>query len=99
MGGGGRMGLFTQGPLNSQNPLVKQNGLLGTPTFQENSLPKYPSIRAGVLNPTRNFTYWGHTVRCAKSRLFSTTGSYGSQGPEFCTLQPLLVHQGFFFLL
>ena len=39
----------------------------------------------------------GRTVRCAKSRLFSTTGSHGSQGPEFCTLQPLLVHQGFIF--
>ena len=24
-------------------------------------------------------------IRYAKSRLFSTTGSYGSQGPEFCT--------------
>ena len=24
-------------------------------------------------------------ARCAKSRLFSTTGSHGSQGPEFCT--------------
>ena len=34
---------------------------------------------------------------CAKSRLFSTTGSHGSQGPEFCTLHPLLVHQGFSF--
>ena len=33
----------------------------------------------------------------AKSRLFSTTGSHGSQGPEVCTLQPLLVHGGFFF--
>ena len=39
---------------------------------------------------------WGRTVLCAKSRLFFTTGSQGSQGPEFCTLQPLLVHQGFF---
>ena len=30
----------------------------------------------------------GRTVgraRCAKSRLFPTTGSHGSQGPEFCT--------------
>ena len=27
----------------------------------------------------------GRTVRCAKSRLFSTPGSHGSQGPEFCT--------------
>ena len=35
-------------------------------------------------------------ARCAKSRPFFTTGSHGSQGPEFCTLQPLLVHQGFF---
>ena len=26
--------------------------------------------------------------RCVKSRLFSTTGSHGSQGPEFCTLHP-----------
>ena len=39
----------------------------------------------------------GHTVRCAKSQLFSTTGSHGSQGPEICTLQPLLVYQGSFF--
>ena len=37
--------------------------------------------------------------RCAKSRLFSITGSHGSQGPEFCTLQPLLVHQGHFYLV
>ena len=37
-------------------------------------------------------------ARCAKSRLFSTTGSHGSQGPEFCTLPPpVLVQQGFFF--
>ena len=36
-------------------------------------------------------------ARCAKSRLFFTTGHHGSQGPEFCTLQPLLIHQGFFF--
>ena len=33
---------------------------------------------------------------CVKSRLFSTAGSQESQGPKFCTLQPLLVHQGFF---
>ena len=33
-------------------------------------------------------------MRCAKSRLFSDTGSHRSQGPEFCTLQPLLVHHG-----
>ena len=34
--------------------------------------------------------------RCVKSRLFFTTSSHRSQGPEFCTLQPLLVHWGFF---
>ena len=34
--------------------------------------------------------------RCAKSQMFSTIGSHRSQGPQFCTLQPLLVHQGFF---
>ena len=38
---------------------------------------------------------WGCTVRCAvrcaKSRLFSTTGSHGSHGPDPCTLQHLLV--------
>ena len=38
-------------------------------------------------------------MRCAKSRLFSTTGSHGSQGPEFCTVHPLQVHQGYFFLV
>ena len=38
-------------------------------------------------------------LRCAKSRLFFTTGSHGSQSPEFCTLQPLLAHQGFFVLV
>ena len=31
---------------------------------------------------------WRRTVRCAKSRLFSHTGSHRSRGPEFCTLQP-----------
>ena len=35
---------------------------------------------------------------CAKSWLFYTTGSHGSQGPNFCSLHPLVVHQGFFFL-
>ena len=38
-------------------------------------------------------------VCCVKSWLFSTTGSHGSQGPEACTLQPLLVYQGFFSLM
>ena len=38
-------------------------------------------------------------LRCAKSRLFFTTGSHGSLRPELCTLQPLLVHQGFFVFL
>ena len=45
---------------------------------------------------------WVHRAlcpRCAKSQLFSSTGSHGSQGPEFCTLQPLLVHKGFFLSL
>ena len=37
--------------------------------------------------------------RCAKSPLFSTTGSHGSQGPEFLTLQPPLLHQGLFYLV
>ena len=30
------------------------------------------------------------TVRCAKSRLFSTTGTHGSQGPGVCTLDAVL---------
>ena len=29
-------------------------------------------------------------ARCAKIRLFSTTGSHGSQGPEFCTPHAVL---------
>ena len=33
---------------------------------------------------------WGRTVRRAKSRLFSTTGRHGSQGPEFCTPDAVL---------
>ena len=37
--------------------------------------------------------------RCTKGRLFFTTSSHGSQGPDYCTLQPLLVHQGFFVLV
>ena len=47
------------------------------------------------------YTWGAHRVlcaRCAKSRLFFTTGSHRSQGPQFCTLQPMLpmlVHQGF----
>ena len=38
-------------------------------------------------------------ARAVKSRLFFTTGSHGSQGLEFCTLQLLMVHQGFFVLV
>ena len=33
----------------------------------------------------RGKNWGGGIVRCAKRRLFSTTGSHGSQGPEFCT--------------
>ena len=29
-------------------------------------------------------------VRCAKSQLFFTNGSHGSQGPEFCTPDAVL---------
>ena len=38
-----------------------------------------------------------HAVRalCEKLAVFH----HGSQGPEFCTLQPLLVHQGCFVLV
>ena len=32
----------------------------------------------------------GRTVRCAKSRLFSTPGSHGSRGPELCTPDAVL---------
>ena len=32
----------------------------------------------------------GLCPRCAKSRLFSTTSSHGSQGPEFCTPDAVL---------
>ena len=54
-----------------------------------------PWFHAKKMPSTRAFP-WGHTMHCAKSWLFSTTGSHGSQGPEFCTPQPLLpllVHQ------
>ena len=51
-----------------------------------------------ALEPKLEGAHRALCPRCAKSRLFSTTGSNGSQGPEFCSLQPLLVHQGFFFV-
>ena len=38
-------------------------------------------------------------ARCAKSQLFSTAGSHGSQGPEFCTLPPPCWYTRDFFLL
>ena len=57
----------------------------------------YCALSGGKRSLGNQPNQWGRTVRCAKSRLFSTTGSHGSQGPEFCTLQPLLVHQGLFF--
>ena len=48
--------------------------------------------------------WWGwlggrtpRSVPCAKSRPFSTISSHGTQGLELYTLQPLLVHQAFFF--
>ena len=53
-----------------------------------------------IPTPNQSYSLGGPPCvcpRCAKSRLFFTTGSQGSQGPEFCTLQPLLVHQGFLF--
>ena len=44
---------------------------------------------------------WGGAPRCARAvyALCEKAGSHGSQGPEFCTLQPLLVHQVFCFLV
>ena len=43
-----------------------------------------PGVPTGTLR--------GRPVRCAraKSRLFSTTGSHGSQGPAFCTPDAVL---------
>ena len=52
-----------------------------------------PCHRARVAQCCESLS--GHTVRCARA----TTDSHGSQGPEFCTLQLLLVHQGFFCLV
>ena len=56
-------------------------------------------VCGGMMAEKCTRIYGGRTVRCAKGRLFSTTGSHGSQGTECRTLQPLLVHQGFFFSL
>ena len=41
--------------------------------------------------------YWGRTVRCVKSRLFSTTGSHGSQGPRFAPYSPCWCTRHLFF--
>ena len=53
------------------------------------------SAGSTLLDVTGGFQSWGAhralCTGCAKSRLFLTKGSHGSQGPEFCTLQPLLV--------
>ena len=61
----------------------------------------YPST-PGPLLPTMGGALCAVLVlcpRCTKSRLFSTTNSHGSQGPECCTLQPRLVHPGFVVLV
>ena len=71
------------------------------------NVPKWRCVRpqwevlglVGMPLPDMGGGGGGRTVRCAKSRLFLTTGSHGSQSPAFCTLQPLLVHQGFFVLV
>ena len=47
--------------------------------------------RMALSHPKRHLAQGAHCAlcpRCAKSRLFSTTSSHGSQGPEFCTLPP-----------
>ena len=58
-------------------------------TQQKKNKVQWMPIVGGILR--------GRTVHCAKDWLFSTTGSHGSRGPEFCTLQPLVVHQGICF--
>ena len=67
------------------------------------TLPRLPFLPNADPSPVAPLpTLWGRTVHCATSRLFLTAGSHGSRGPEFCTLQPLLVHlvhQGFFVLV
>ena len=56
-------------------------------------------LTPGTLFPTGG-AHPALCLRCAKSQLFSTnTGSHRSQGPKFCTLPPLLIHQGFFCFL
>ena len=60
-------------------------------------VPQVSSTTVGTTGVGPLLGQWGRTVRCAKSQLFSTTGSHRSQGPALCTLQPLLVHQGFLF--
>ena len=66
-------------------------GIPSTPSAQR-------SVRALLSSPAQRWPcagrwsgacHRGRTVRCAKS-LFSTTGSPGSQGPEFCTPDAVL---------
>ena len=52
---------------------------------------------ATLLERPSGLDYRGRTVRCARAvpalcerRLFSTAGSHGSRGPEFCTLDAVL---------
>ena len=69
------------------------------PRLMDNDSQKEEGVKRPRLASKRDEFLRGRTVRCAKSRLLSTTGSHGPQGTEVCTLQPLLVHQGFFFLI
>ena len=53
-------------------------------TDESPMLPAAPWTTAGAT-ALRTCRYYTGGARCAKSRLFPTTDSHGSQGPEFCT--------------
>ena len=63
-----------------QSSQAKPKGRCETPRPDQGATLQQPN-----LTPPPVSLVGGRTVRCAKSRLFSTTGSHGLQGSEFCT--------------
>ena len=75
------------------SPPAPDNILLGTAPHCSlfwGDFPKKKPIPKPAAQPAPKGAHCALCPRCAKSRLFSTTGRHRSQGPEFCTPDAVL---------
>ena len=92
--------MFLSKPFRKSTPSLKPSFSLypPSPSSSVGTEGTLPCDHQGSAGGTTE-VYRALCARCAKSRPFSTTGSHGSQGPGFCTLQPCWDTRDFVFSL